>query len=108
MEWKIKQKEFSSVFPGFELNDDHTLIEHNEKVILVTNRSVYAIYKKSSDIPLNLSETFGTNNWKLFISFEELRPLLTEFDGYKSIKHNNDLLKNSGADARVQRANGRH
>jgi hypothetical protein len=107
MKWKIKEKEFRKIYPGYELNDDHTIIEHNGNIIHAANGSTPKIYKQSDDIVFDVRERIGDKqvNWQLFISFDELRPLLMEYDSNDLPVQNNIVNKDSGAATYVQRIN---
>lgn len=109
MKWKIEKEEFLRTYPGYELGDEHTIIEHNGNIIHAANGSRPKIYKKSEDIVLDVCERIGDIkvNWKLFISFDGLRPLLTEDNYDKLPERHNVPIEDSVAPADVQRAKGR-
>lgn len=110
MKWRIKEKEFLRTYPGYELNEDHTIIEHNGNVIHAANGSTPKVYKKSDDIVIDVTEKVGDKQviWKLFISFDELRPLLTEYDGHELPGQGNIPIENSMDHVCVERAIGGH
>lgn len=110
MMWKIKEKEFLRTYPGYELNDDHLLIELKGNVIHSANGSTPKVYKKSDDIVFDVSEKIGDKqvNWKLFISFDELMPLLTEYDSQELPEQGNISIENPGTPVYMQRPKEGH